>query len=348
MKSQEKLIKKIFISIALIIITIITFKMSVYLQTKANLLYKEQSSLDYKVYLKDNNYFQTQHLGKEMQYIASLVDHIYIDFNYDFKINENIDYDYKYYIEADLTIFEKNKPNNIIFEKKEKLVENIAKNDTNLNEININENLKINYDQYNNLVKEFKSEYNISADSNMKIALYIEVNGIYKKFEYSIKKNNKMEILIPLNEQIINISTNYNDSSDGDELIRTSDRGVISNTLLFISILFGVLSIMSIIKLLIFINKSRSKKSLYQKKKEKILRNYDRVIAELKDMIHIQNEEKVIEITSFEELLDISDRLCKPILFIEVEKDKKSCFMVKNDEEIYSYILEEVNLENVE
>lgn len=337
---KRLLIKKIVISILLIIIAIIIPIITMFIQARITISYKEQSNLDYMVYLKKNNYYETLYLGKDMHYIAGLIDYIYINFNYNFKINENINYDYKYYVEAELAIFERNKPNNVIFSKKDILVEDILESNIDSNEFSINADLRINYDEYNNLVKWFKADYNISADSNLKITLYIKTNGVYEKYEYPIAIKNSMDIIIPLTEQMINISMDYRDINNIEETVIIPNTELINNISFVSSGIFGLLAIISVIKLIIFIFKVRGKRSFYDKSMGKILKNYDRVIVELKSMLPLQN---VIDVISFEELLDVSDRLSKPILLTEVDRNKKSWFIVKNGEEVYRYILEDVN-----
>ena len=52
--------------------------------------YAEHSNLDYKVYLKSNNFYEDEYLPKDMLYVANLIDKIKIDFNYQFSIEEQI------------------------------------------------------------------------------------------------------------------------------------------------------------------------------------------------------------------------------------------------------------------
>ena len=47
--------------------------------------------MDYKVFLKENNDFETPFLEKDKKYIASLIDHIDIDYKYAFKSNYDMD-----------------------------------------------------------------------------------------------------------------------------------------------------------------------------------------------------------------------------------------------------------------
>ena len=41
--------------------------------------YTEKSNIDYKVYLKENDFYEDEYLPKDMIYVASLIDNIKID-----------------------------------------------------------------------------------------------------------------------------------------------------------------------------------------------------------------------------------------------------------------------------
>ncbi|MBR0472064.1 MAG: hypothetical protein IJI98_05145, partial [Methanosphaera sp.] len=61
----------IFFSISmLLLVTSLSFQKEKYVS------YSEKSSLDYKVNLKENNFYETRTLDKDMIYVASLIDSI--------------------------------------------------------------------------------------------------------------------------------------------------------------------------------------------------------------------------------------------------------------------------------
>ena len=76
----------------------------------------------------------------------------------------------------------------------------------------------------------------------------------------------------------------------------------------------------------------------------KILREYDRVIVNSKKIVNMDGE--VIDVKSFNELLDVRDNIEKPIIFSEIHKGLKSVFIVKTSNETYRYILKLADLEN--
>lgn len=342
-RSKKILTQKFFLSLALFVIAIITFLLSVFIPQPDGLGYKENSNLDYKVYLKKNDYYETPYLGKNMQYIASLIDYIDVNFKYNFDINKNIDYEYKYYIEADVKVFEKAKPSNVIYEKKENLLEDVVKDEQDSKNFSIDEDLKIDYAKYNNLIKKFKTEYSLAADSNLTLTLYVSVNGNQDGTDYPIKANDNMQIIIPLTEQMVNVNMNYKEANDSGQ-VEQQNKVDVNKILLYISIAFAGLFVLMFINTVKFISRADGGKTYYQRRVEKILRDYDRVVVKLKKAINISENDEIIEVVNFEELLGISDRLCKSILFMETDESEKGWFIIKNGNEIYRYVIEENRL----
>ena len=71
--------------------------------------YDETSNIEYKVYLKENNFFEDNYLDANKQYIASLIDYIDSNFIYKLSLDEkDVEYKYSYRIEAVVDVKEKN------------------------------------------------------------------------------------------------------------------------------------------------------------------------------------------------------------------------------------------------
>ena len=58
--------------------------------------YDEKSDVDYKVLLKDNEFYQENYLEKDKGYVSSLIDNIEAEFKYDLNFDRNIKYKYSY------------------------------------------------------------------------------------------------------------------------------------------------------------------------------------------------------------------------------------------------------------
>ena len=133
--------------ILFIILSFLCFKKSIIIQREQNVFYEEIGSPNYKIYLKDNNYYKQDYLDKDMSYIANLIDYISINYNYKFISDTELNGKYYYKIVADLQI--KNPKNNSLFYvERYDLSEEKLFPLTNEKEYVINETIDINYDYY--------------------------------------------------------------------------------------------------------------------------------------------------------------------------------------------------------
>ena len=77
-----------------------------YLKEKKGYLvyYSEKSKVDYKVFLNDNSFFENNYLDDKNRYIASLINYVNASFNYEINMNDMADFDYSYYIDAEVNV----------------------------------------------------------------------------------------------------------------------------------------------------------------------------------------------------------------------------------------------------
>ncbi len=265
-KSVEKITKRITFALLSLIIATVLFLLSFYTKTAVSLPYYEKSNVDYAVFLKENDYYDTPSLVKGMQYIAALIDYIDVKFDYSFKVDDKIDYTYKYYIEAYTKVCDKNNKENIIYDSKTTLLEKTVKSKEASYSFNINENLKIKYSDYNDLVRNFKSSYNINADSSLTLTMYVELVGDYYKFKEPSETKNSIELTIPLSEQMINIKMDQKDIDNISRFEETSNRELFNNIFLIASGAFAVLFLISALNLLVVTKKIKGKKVFTRKK----------------------------------------------------------------------------------
>ena len=315
---------------------------SITIKTKHNVVYNQSSDVDYKVFLKPNEYYKQPYLTKNMQYIAALIDNISVDFNYSFSANQNINYRYTYYINADVAVSGESEEN-VIYSKSEKLTEPKTLSGNNNNAFNIKENVKIDYNKYNDLVKGFKSSYALSADSNLVLSFVINVTDETGKVIGDLNNKDVMKLTIPLTEQMVKVKLDYKEINNSNTVSIYKDFAISNKITLGLSCLSIFLSLVFLVKLLIFLRNTSSKKTSYEIALNKILREYDRVIVNSKNIVDLNDD--VIDVNSFSELLDVRDNLEKPIIFSEIHKGQKAVFIVKTSSETYRYILKAVDLD---
>ena len=342
---NERLIAHIVCIVLLFIIGVSFVISSISIKSNSSVLYNQSSNIDYKVYLQPNDYYKEPYLDKNMQYIANLIDNIDVNFNYIFNANQNINYEYSYYVMAETSVTDSQDKAKVIYSKSDKVIEPVSFKKNNSNGFIINQNVKVNYSQYNDLVKSFKSSYAISADSNLVLSLCVQI----KDEKGNIIRNydtDKVSLKITLSEQMINISMDSKPVNNSNNNVNVYKSFFISNKVLFgVGIASFIASILFTFKLILFVNKTSVKKSIYDVTLAKILREYDRVIVNSKKMLNVDNSNNIIDVNNFSELLDVRDNLEKPIVFYEIHKGQKSVFLVKTSSELYRYVLKLSDLE---
>lgn len=359
LKKQSVLFRNVYIDtpyrvvlglLAIILLTAITtlsFRWGVQLETINSIYYNEKSDLDYKVYLKENNYFQEKYLGKDRQYIAGLIDYISADFKYELNASNSFDYQYRYWVTATLVAKEKGENSKVVYERDFSLIEPKTFELKDSNNFNINENVEIDYDYFNDIMNSFKKDYALSLDSNLIVKLHVDLLGNAENIKQDITSNQVMEVSIPLSEQTINISMDYNKINNYEVIEEVSNTEVINKFLFIICIISLVLDVIVVIEYVRFLERIKQHSDAYTKKLNRILKEYDRAIVKTRKMPDV-DDLKVIEVESFEELLDARENLERPILHIDVHPGQKSCFLIINQKEVFKFILKASDLEKEE
>ena len=304
-----------------------------------HLSYDETVTPDYKVNLKDNNYYSVKTLPSGMNYIASLVDNISVYFKYKFEATDVIDYNTTYYIEAITRVYDDKNKSKTLFEKKEILSESRTITKEKIKNLGFTESVKVDYEHFNNLVRAFKTEYGLAKSSDVTIALVTKTSGGNSEYKGNINLNSQATVVIPLTEQTINVSINSNNVTNQDRLLEKIGLNNINWYNLGMFVILTALDLYLIVKLSKSIKKYLDSFSLYDKTLKKILRDYDSIIANINnDTVTVKD--KVIFVESFDELIDIHDNLGSPILFNEVVKGYKSYFTIIENNMMYRYVLE--------
>ena len=340
---ETKIIKTIVLTILLITLGSYYLIKSINILSVLNVNYREKSNIDYKVYLKNNEFYDSEYLGKGMTYVASLIDKITTDFNYSFDIDKDSNIDFNYDIKAELVISDMSKNN--VFLKKEYTLLQDTKESMNGGKVhNINKTITIDYDYYNKIANKFRISYGVDTTSQLNVYLNIhEKNAENNSFK--IDNKSVMALTIPLSQKSINITLDYKDINKTSEVIKDSQ--IIVNNYLYIilgSILL-VLGLLEFIKLIRLLSLTKIKKTNYDKYINKILNEYDRLIIETTTAPNLQNK-NIIKINKFEELLDVRDNLKLPIKYFVVTKHQKCEFYIDHEEDIYILTIKEVDIED--
>ena len=286
--------------------------------------YVENNKVNYKVYLKDNNYFETDYLGENRTYIASLIDYIDIDYNYVITYDKLVSGNYRYYIKATILA---NKPEGegYYWRKDFQLTEPKKVNIKDLQSYAVVENIKVDYDKYNQILNSFKKEYSMQTDGELIISLVVESTTTGKEYTDEIKVDSDLSLSIPLLEQTVDASI-QKDAISKDKTLSMLDN---SRKIFYIIM--------------------KSKKNLYRTKLNKILHNHDSIIANVNTLPDL-DELNVIDVQTFEELIDVYNEVRMPINYYQDNRRYISTFMIINDgiAWVYKFNKEDIEDDNKE
>ena len=299
--------------------------------------YDEKSDIKYNVYLKPNQFFETPYLEENRTYIASLIDYIDVTFNYSstfsHPLNGELKYKYTILISAN-----KKESNGYYWQKEYDLSEYkyVKLNDS--KQVNISDRFKVKYDLYNNILNKFKKEYNLSTDGEAKIMMKLENNSTSDGILDPIKITSNSSLTMPLLEKSLEIGMNKDTASDSKVLtFKQVDDSFKFTFYKILGVSLILISIVGFIKVTIDRIKFKNYNE-YELSLRKILDNYDSIIANVENVPPFKDS-KIINLSSFDELLDVYNEVRMPINYYQNPKDDKSTFLIINNDIVWIYIL---------
>lgn len=290
--------------------------------------YTENSNIDYKVHLKENTFFENQTLSTDQKYIASLISNIEANFEYELKTMENVqDYVYLYNIDAVINVQDKNdhKP---IYTKTTNLVEGQVSSANKEKNLNISENLTINYEEYNSLISNFIDVYDLNnLNSTLTINMWVKLAETEDKLIDANKKIvNSLEIPLTTQTVAIEMSSNKINNNGNYNLFIKNDNA--NSALLIFAILFLVIDIIAIIILIKYYYNTKTDENVFSDKLRSILYGYKGYIQKIESTEFNFNEYQSIYLDSFKDLIEIRDTLQEPILMLENKKSFEVHFFI--------------------
>ena len=338
---------RIFTFVILIIVCLacagVLFGTSVELSTNKVVNYNESSNVDYKVYLKQNDFYDKDYLDKDMVYVASLINKVDVKFNYLFRINDNSDIDFDYDIVGKLKIADTD-GSNVFFEKDYVLLKKQKDSIKNKTEYQISKNLKIDYGFYNDLANKFKNNYGIDAESSLEVFLNVHKKGSNNN-DLRLDNESKVSLLIPLSKKAINIKLARNDLNRQSQATSEKTCSITNYKLFLLGLVMIILTLILVVCVLRFISKSRKNRSEYDKYVAKILNEYDRLIVET-STAPITKDKDIVDVKEFKELLDVRDNLNLPIKYHIISEHHKCEFYISHEEEVYILTIKDVDIDN--
>ena len=340
-KNREKWIfAQSVVVIVLTLAVLISALVSAQLQKKYYIGYREGGSIDYNVFLKENEFFEQAHLGKDQSYVASLIDKIIADYSYEIDMDtDDVNYRYSYTIKSRLEIID-NSSSVAIFNPEKELVNVQNRSQSSSNRLRINEIVVINYDEYNDLANKFLEAYSLtSTTSNIVVTLEVDVLSDCEAFSGSAVDTYTSELRIPLTTKTVNIQMTSAVPDDEAKMIACT-RGAGSEVFKTTAIVLGVVDILMILLLVAFIFLTRTPDVNYTARVKRILSQYKSYIQKINNVFETYGYQTIF-VNTFDEMLEIRDTIQAPILMYENEDKTCAKFMIPTDSKLlYVYKIE--------
>ena len=333
-KNREKWIFAQSVIIAVLTIAIlISALVSHQLNQKYYIGYQEGGSIDYDVYLKENEFYDSPYLEKDQSYVASLIDRIITNFNYAIDMDaKDVNYRYSYSIDARLEIID-DTSNVAIFNPTYNLVNVQNKSQSSSNRLMINEIVVLNYDEYNELANRFLEAYSLTdTTSNIVVTLTVDVLSDCNAFSGSSVDTYSSELRIPLTTKTVNIKMTSAVPGAESKMIACT-RGAGSEAFKTTAIVLAIADVLLILLLVAFISLTRTPDITYTARVKKIVSQYKSYIQKINNLFETHGYQ-VVMVDTFDEMLEIRDTIQAPILMYENEDKTCTKFMIPTDSKL--------------
>ena len=281
--------------------------------------YTDSSRIDYKVYLKPNKFFETPYLPADRTYITNLIDYLDTDITYNLSLDHAANIDYTYNFVAIISAAKvKSGPaaGGEYWTKTYQLTEPKSARVEDTSSLSINQKLKIDYNKYNRILADFKSQFSLVATGNLKIAMVFDGTISSDELGDPIAiEYNEINLNIPLTEQSVEAVVTGTSSDPHQHFITNHVRGdnfsygllrVVAIILITIAVLFGIAAF----------RKYREKQAdhRFEITVKRLLNTYDSVIVEVDKQPKLTGI-NVLTVNDFDELLDVYNSIHMPISY---------------------------------
>ena len=339
-KNRSKLIMLqsviIVILSLLILISAITYS---YISKTYYVEYTESGRADYTVQLKDNEFYNSRFQAKDQTYVGTLVDSVIADMSYDMNVAaEDVWFDYSYSIMANLKIID-SRSDEAIFNNEYVLLPEKQYTHNASSRLSINELTVIDYDEYNELANKFVTAYDLTDTKNvLVVTLNVKVFSAGASVQSTTSNSHVTTLEIPLTNKTVDIEMTSGAATQDVKTI-ACDAGSGKEFFKVFAVILGVIDLVMIGILVAFILLTRTKDITYASKLGKIISHYKSYIQRILTPFDTAGYQ-ILEVNSFDEMLEIRDTVQAPILMYENSDKTKTVFLIPTDAKLlYLYTL---------
>jgi len=267
-----------------------------------------------------------------------------------------MDITFIYSVTGELIIFDRNNHSNIMNRRGHTFLAEREITLDNTEKVNISELIKVDYDEFNSFVAEFRRNTNVQSAAHLIVTLSVEGSSEQSENSGSVNVNRSISITVPLGEPTIQLSTSYIPTYQSPNIEITTNETAVNTAFKILSIISAVLGSVLIGWIVVLNTKIQKKLPIYERFINELKNDYDADISELNNLIDTIYEEKYeyLDVKSFKDLYEeVRKSNNKQIYWNEAEvhaKGKKvpnrtSWFFIKGaDKTITRFIVDEKKL----
>lgn len=333
-----KSILYIFLMTIFLVFAYLLLNSGINAKTKVYVNYKNESDVIYKVYLKDSK----NPLGMNGRYTASLVDKINLNFKVNSTFSESVNGFYRYNIEGILVIYTDDITDSL-YQKKHILLSDIVNPlNNNNNFVNMEQDIDIFLNEYEEKIKKIAEEYNEDVNGYFEVRFNALESLNFNDIDNTKELTNQIKVIIPLNHDKFKINV-VNDKKRVDSYYDFSKRQPVNYLLMLLGSLsfsIGIAFLSLVVRNMIILYKKENK---YNKELKGILKTHANIIVNVKKFYN-KKKYNLIYVTSFQELMDVYNKVGNPISFKEIKKNNKAIFLLIEDNNAWIYKMNRDNL----
>ncbi len=324
-KRRKQIRFQMIVAAVLVLATLAACLSCVIMSRNAYVRYTEDGKAETKVLLADNSFYDGQYLDSDHAYVADLIKMVETKFQYGLIMDAAaVNYKYSYTVVATVNVIDDDSEAPLY--DPSFVLKEVTDAQSSDRELLISETVELNYAEYNQIAEDFVNSFDITdATAALVLRMNVSVLGESETFVADKSNNYTVEVSIPLLRQTVKLVTSTSVSTE-EQKITVSD-SVLMSILCVLWRVLGVLSVAMCVFIAVFTVKTRDKHIDYSRKVQKLLSSYKSYIHRVENIVSFDGC-NVLKVVTFEELLEIGDKLQNPVLMHEDEDRTKSTFFI--------------------
>ena len=327
----------IILTVIFAILSYIYIDRAINLKTRKHIDYQISSNIFYKVNLFDNEDFDTYNSNMGNRYITSLVSDILFTFNYNKKITEDINGYYGYNVTGNLVAY-KDDVNDKVWNNQYTILDNkvVLLDQTNTRDIKINDTFKLDFYYYKKILDEFMKTYGVKLSGYLELSFNVNEKLEFKGIKDEVSDSSVIKVLIPLSSDTFRITVLDNPETNMASYYEFSNRERVN----YLFLVFGAFCFSIMVANLYLVVSSGVKIynqiHKYEKELKEITDKYGNILVQVKRFYN-KRKYNLIYVDSFNELMDVYNKVKNPITYREIKKNMETIFLITDEDNAWIY-----------